>query len=44
MENKLYELCRHRRSIRRYLPKRIGDEVIREILMWQLNIATLITI
>ena len=32
MENKRYELCRRRRSIRRYLPKRIGDEGIRESL------------
>ena len=40
MENKLYELCRHRRSIRRYLPKRIGDEVIREIMKVALTAPT----
>ena len=40
MENRLYELCRRRRSIRRYLPKRIEDEVIREILKVALTAPT----
>ena len=31
-ENSLYELVRHRRSIRRYTGERVPDDVVKEIL------------
>ncbi len=40
MENKLYELCRRRRSVRRYLPEHINDSIIREIMKVALTAPT----
>lgn len=40
MENKLFELTRKRRSVRRYLPGQIDDEIIREIMKVALTAPT----